>query len=41
MADVDLQAALVGLAVAMLLVAAGQRWVAETIEDATGGLLGG
>lgn len=37
--DVDLEAAAVGLVVAMLLLVAGRRWVDRTVDDLTGGLL--
>lgn len=38
-AEFRVEDALVGLVVAVLLLAAGQRWAERTIEDATGGLL--
>ena len=39
MTDVDLELVAVGLVVGALLVVAGTRWVEETIDEATGGLL--
>lgn len=37
--DVDVEAAFVGLAVGILLLLAGKRWVDDTVDDLTGGLL--
>lgn len=39
MAELDLEAAAVGLVVGALLLLAGTRWVDDTIDDVTGGLL--
>jgi len=37
--DVDLELAAVGLAVGVLLLLAGKRWVDDTVENLSGGLL--